>query len=118
MGGPPLDAASLRRGALLLVDSTPIIYTLEAYPTFAERYKLLFAPHAAGELSLAATTITIAEVLTGPLGAGEEALTKRYRAVLQSWQVVEFTADIAETATRLCAKLKLKLPDATAGVAI
>ena len=50
--------------------------------------------------------------MTGPLGAGEKALAKRYRAVLESWQVVELTADIAETAARLRAKLKLKLPDA------
>ena len=108
----PLDAATLPRGALLLVDSVPIIYALEAHPKFAARYKLMFARHAAVELSLAATTITIAEVLIGPLGAGEEALAKRYRAVLESWQVVELTVDIAETAARLRAKMKLKLPDA------
>ena len=108
----PLDAAELPQGALLLVDSAPIIYTLEAHPKFAARYKLMFARHAAGELSLAVTTITIAAVLTGPLGVGEEALAKRYRAVLESWQVVELTADIAETAARLRVKLKLKLPDA------
>ena len=97
---------------LLLVDSAPIIYTLEAHPKYAERYKPLFARHAAGELSLAVTTITIAEVLTGPLGAGEEALAKRYRAVLESWQVVELTTDIAETAARFRVKHKMKLPDA------
>ena len=108
----PLDAAELPRGALLLVDSAPIIYTLEAHPKFAARYELMFTRHASGELLLAVTTITIAEVLTGPLAAGEEALVKRYRTVLESWQVVELTADIAETAARLRAKLKLKLPDA------
>ena len=108
----PLDAEALPRGALLLVDSAPIIYTLEAHPKFAGRYKSMFARHAAGELLLAETTITIAEVLTGPLGAGEEALAKRYRAVMESWQVVELSADIAETAARLRGKLKLKLPDA------
>ena len=97
---------------LTRADSAPIIYTLEAHPKFAARYKLMFARHAAGELSLAVTTITIADVLSGPLGAGEEALAKRYRAVLESWQVVELTADIAETAARLRAKLKLKLADA------
>ena len=107
-----LDATTLPRGVLLLVDSAPIIYTLEAHPKFAERYKLMFARHAAGEFSLAVTTNTIAEVLTGPLGAGEEALVKRYRAVLESWQVVELTADIAESAARLRANLKLKLPEA------
>ena len=46
------------------------------------------------------------------LGAGEDALAKRYRAVLESWHVVELTADIAETAARLRARHKLKLPDA------
>ena len=93
-----LDAEALAQGALLLVDSAPIIYTLEAHPKFASRYKPMFARHAAGELLLAVTTITIAEVLTGPLGAGEEALAKRYRAVMESWRVVELTADIAEAA--------------------
>ena len=107
-----LDAGTLPKGAMLLVDSAPIIYTLEAHPKFAARYELMFARHAAGELLLAVTTITIAEVLTGPLSAGEEALVKRYRSVLESWQVVELTTDIAETAARLRAKLKLKLPDA------
>ena len=108
----PLDAEALPNGALLLVDSAPIIYTLEAHPKFASRYALMFERHAAGDLSLALTTITIAEVLTGPLSAGEEALAKRYRAVMESWRVVELSADIAETAARLRGKLKLKLPDA------
>lgn len=56
--------------------------------------------------------MTIAEVLAGPLGAGEEALAKRYRAVMESWQVVNLTADIAESAARFRARLKLRLPDA------
>jgi predicted nucleic acid-binding protein len=32
--------------------------------------------------------------------------------VLESWQVIELTADIAESAARLWATLKIKLPDA------
>jgi len=39
-------------------------------------------------------------------------LVKRYRAVLESWQVVELSADIAESAARLRASLNIKLPDA------
>lgn len=38
-----------------------------------------------GNLQLAVTDITLAEVLAGPLRAGNEALAKRYRAVLESW---------------------------------
>ncbi len=108
----PLDAATLPEGALLLVDSAPIIYTLEANTGFALRFLPLFERHARGELVLAVTTVTIAEVLTGPLGAGEEALARRYRATLETWQVVDFSTDIAESAARLRATYRLKLPDA------
>ncbi len=107
-----LSAASLPVGALLLVDTAPIIYTLEAHDRLAERFAPLFQRHAAGELVLAVTTVTVAEVLTGPLKAGEEALAKRYRALLESWQVVELTSDIAESAARLRGQYGLKLPDA------
>jgi predicted nucleic acid-binding protein len=107
-----LNAAALPAGALLLVDSAPIIYTLEAHQRFAAHFAPMFERHASGELSLAVTTITIAEVLTGPLKAGEEALARRYRAVLDAWQVVDFTSDIAESAARLRGQYGLKLPDA------
>lgn len=107
-----LNAATLPAGALLLVDSAPIIYTLEAHERFAECFAPMFQRHADGELLLAVTTITIAEVLTGPLRAGEEALAKRYRAALDAWQVVELTSEIAECAARLRGQYGLKLPDA------
>ena len=108
----PLDVAALADGAIVLVDSAPIIYILEAHARFAVRFAPMFQRHADGEIVLAVTTVTIAEVLTGPLKAGEEALAKRYRAVLEAWQVVDFTCDIAESAARLRGKYGLKLPDA------
>lgn len=108
----PLDAGALPEGALVLVDSAPIIYVLEGNPRLAARFQPLFDRHARGEIAFAVSTITIAEVLAGPLGAGDEALAKRYRAVLESWQVVELSADIAESAARLRVSLKMKLPDA------
>jgi predicted nucleic acid-binding protein len=108
----PLDAGAMPDGALVLVDSAPIIYTLEANAKYAGRFALLFERHASGEIALAITTVTIAEVLTGPLRVGEEALAKRYRAVLEAWQVVDLTCDIAESAARLRGKYGLRLPDA------
>lgn len=107
-----LDAAALPEGSLVLVDSAPIIYTLEENKQFAQHFAPLFQRHADGEIVLAITTVTIAEVLAGPLREGEEALARRYRAVLESWQVVDFTCDIAESAARLRSKYNLKLPDA------
>lgn len=107
-----LDAAALPEGALLLVDSAPIIYLLEANETFAEHFAPMFQRHEQGEIVLAVTTVTIAEVLKGPLRLGEEALAKRYRTVLETWQVVDFTSAIAESAARLRGRYGLKLPDA------
>lgn len=75
----------------MLVDSAPIIYVLEGHPRFAARFSPLFQRHAEGRLRLAVTTVTLAEVLTGPLRAGEETLARSFRAVLESWQVVELT---------------------------
>ena len=108
----PIDGATLEHGALVLVDTAPIVYVLEGHPTFARRFQPVFDRHARGELAFAVTTVTIAEVLTGPLGRGDEPLAKRYRGLLESWMVVELTADIAESAARLRAGSRLKLPDA------
>lgn len=107
-----LSLAGLPNHALLLVDTAPIIYQLEGHPQYAARFRAVFEAHAAGKVLFATTTITLAEVLTGPLRAGNEALARRYRGLLQSWQLIDLDADIAETAARLRATLRLKLPDA------
>jgi predicted nucleic acid-binding protein len=108
----PLDLSVLPDGVLLLIDTPPIIYTLEGHPRFGPRFRPLFDAHADGKFRFAVTTVTVAEVLTGPLSAGEEALTRRYRAILESWRLVPLDAEIAEGAARLRAAYRLKLADA------
>jgi len=108
----PLKFGDLPEEALLLVDSSPIIYVLEDHPQFASRFAPLFAAHAVGRLRFAVTTITVAEVLVGPLRAGDDALAQRYRAILESWQPVALDRDIAASAARLRASLRLGLADA------
>src|ERR1700745_3926497 len=103
----PLDLGELPEDALLLIDSAPIIYFIEGHPRFGPRFRPLFEAHGAGHLRFAVTTITIAEVLTGPLQAADEALARRYRAILQSWQPIALDVDIAESAARLRASLRL-----------
>lgn len=88
------------------------VYALDAHPTLAERFLPVFERQSRGELSFAVTTVTLAEVLAGPISAGDEALVRRYRRVLSSWRLVELDADIAESAARLRIALRLKLPDA------
>lgn len=107
-----LGLEALEEGALVLVDTAPIIYVLEGHERLAPRFQPLFARHESGTLRLAVSTVTLSEVLAGPLAAGEEAIARRYRAVLESWGVVDLTADIAEQAARIRAQYRLKLPGA------
>lgn len=108
----PVDLEGLPENALLLIDSAPIIYVLEGHPELAAVFRPVFAAHDDGLVRLAVATVTLAEVLTGPLSAGDEVLTERYRATLKSWFVVDLDAEIAESAARLRAACKLKLADA------
>src|SRR5215471_6858497 len=114
----PLDLGELPEDALVLIDSAPIIYFLEGHPKFGPRFKPLFEAHGAGQLRFAVTTITIAEVLTGPLQAADDALARRYRAILESWQPIALDLDIAESAARLRASLRLKLADAVQAASV
>ncbi|MGH7124519.1 MAG: type II toxin-antitoxin system VapC family toxin [Stellaceae bacterium] len=88
------------------------MYVLENHNRFGSRFKPLFDAHDAGDLRFAVTTITVVEVLTGPQRAGDDALARRYRATLETWQPVPLDMEIAESAARLRASLGLKLADA------
>jgi predicted nucleic acid-binding protein len=108
----PVAFGDIPEGAVILMDSPPIIYVLEGHPLFAPRFRPLFEAQAAGRLRFAVTTITVAEVLTGPLKSADEPLARRYRTILESWQLITLTVDIAESAARLRASLRMKLADA------
>lgn len=107
-----IESANIEDGAFLLIDTAPIVYILERHPRLASRFEALFERHARGEVLFAVTTIGIAEVLSGPIASGNEILTRSYRGLLETWHVVELTADIAESAARLRAAYRLRLPDA------
>src|SRR6185437_6668156 len=108
----PVSLEGLPENALLLIDSAPIIYVLEEHPELAVVFKPVFEAHDERLVRLAVTTVTLAEVLTGPLSARDEVLAERYRATLKSWFVVDLDAEVAESAARLRAACKLKLADA------
>ena len=99
-------------GATVLVDTAPWIYLLQDHSEFAPRFEGLFAEAEEGRIELALSTITLAEILTGPYKAGEVALAKRYEKALNSYQVLPFSAAVATQAAQLRAQYGLKLPDA------
>jgi predicted nucleic acid-binding protein len=108
----PISLEGLPESALLLIDSAPIIHVLEDHSGLAGVFKPVFEAHHKGRVRLAVTTVTLAEVLTGPLSAHNEALAERYRATLKSWFVVDLDAEVAESAARLRAACRLQLVDA------
>lgn len=102
----------LTEGARVTIDSAPLIYFLEGHRTFKPLYAPLFQAEAEGQLEIVISTIAVAEVMTGPLRSGDEALANRYRRALSQWEVVPLDIDLAALAARLRASHKLKLPDA------
>lgn len=110
---PPARWGGLAEGATVLVDTAPFIYLLEDHPVFLPRFLGLFEAAERGEVRLALSVITLAEILTGPHKAGLPDLAKRYETALASrHSVVPVTAPIAGLAAQLRARYRLKLPDA------
>jgi len=102
----------LSEGATVLVDTAPWIYLLEDHAEFAPRFLGLFEAAERGQIQLALSTVTLAEVLTGPYKAGQTALAKRYETALSAYQVVPLSAAVASLAAQLRVQYRLKLPDA------
>jgi predicted nucleic acid-binding protein len=104
--------AGLPPGSRIFVDTAPLIYLLESHPVLADRFVGLFEAAAEGRLSIVISTITIAEVLTGPCKAGQTALAHRYEKALCEYEVVGVSVTVATLAARLRARYRLRLPDA------
>ena len=104
--------AGLPQGATVMVDTAPFIYVLESHPQFADQFVGLFEAAASSDLVIALSTITLAEVLTGPFKAGQTALAKRYEKTLSLYRVIPVSTPIAALAAQLRAQYRLKLPDA------
>ncbi len=102
----------LKANDLVLVDSAPLIYLLDGHPQFSSLFEGLFMAFEAGQLRIAISTITVAEVLAGPFKNGQEVLAKRYEKALSSFEVVTVSQDIAVSASRLRISCRLKLMDA------
>jgi predicted nucleic acid-binding protein len=103
---------SLADGATVLVDTAPFIYVLEDHPELAPRFSGLFEAAESGQVRVALSTVTLAEVLTGPYRAGQPALAKRFEKALSVYELVPLSAGIAQLAAQLRAQYRLKLPDA------
>jgi predicted nucleic acid-binding protein len=107
-------ASEIPDGAAVLVDTNPIIYLLEGH-RLAARFEPIFEDIERGRIRAVVTPITLAEVVTGPLRSGKDALAERYRrAITQGtgFSVCDLDTEVAMLAARLRLRHRLKLPDA------
>ena len=102
----------LQEDDLVIVDTAPLIYLLEDHPKYASLFEGLFEAADRGHLRVAISTISVAELLVGPLKHGQDALAKRYEKALAGFDIVPVSTEIAVTAARLRAASGLRLPDA------
>lgn len=110
-----LDIETLPRRGRILIDSAPIVYFLEDHPEFGPRFADVFGRAEAGNYELVISTVSLAEVLTGPLRMGNEQLADHYREALTApptWLVADLTPEIAHRAARIRSRTRLRLPDA------
>ncbi len=110
-----MTVEGIPQGGLVVIDSAPIIYYLENHPLFADRFAPFFEAAENGELAIAISAITLAEVLAGPLQRGDELLAGRYEHALTAaagWQLVPVSQQIAVQAARFRTVYRMRLPDA------
>lgn len=111
----PLNLEALPPDSLIAIDSAPLIYWLEEHPRWGGAYAGLLEGIAEGRWRGQISTVTLAEVVTGPLAQGREQLAERYAAILSdpaNLALVSLTPAIAMGAARLRARYRLRLPDA------
>jgi len=97
------------------LDTAPVIYFVEAHPKYDARVTDVFQRIGEGRMSGATSLITLTEVLTQPIAAGNGKLQEEYRDLLlnsKNFQSLQIDETIAEDAARLRARYNLRTPDA------
>lgn len=106
--------STLRAGPLAL-DTAIFIYFMEEHPRYLPVVDPLFAAVDRGELAIVTSAITLLETLVVPLRSGNEALAKRYEALLtrsRGLLLVPLELELLRAAAHLRALTSLKAPDA------
>jgi predicted nucleic acid-binding protein len=101
--------------ARLGLDTAPIIYFVEAHPSYDARMTAVFRRVAAGAITAYTSVISLCEVLIQPFRQGEADLVREYRDLLlrgEHFQTLAIDPTTAERAADLRARHNLRTPDA------
>ena len=99
----------------LAFDTSPIIYFVEANPSYDQLVSDIFSRVADGEVEGWTSVVSLSEVLVQPFVSGRKDLQEAYRELLlksSNFQTGPISATVAENAARMRASYGLRLPDA------
>ncbi len=102
-------------GQIVGLDTAPLIYFIEKYPTYLDIVRPFFQAISRGEVKAVTSVVTLIEVLVHPLRCGDAGLAERYRDLLlnaEGLTTVAFSTEAAQEAARLRAIHNLRTPDA------
>jgi predicted nucleic acid-binding protein len=97
------------------IDTTPIIYFIEAHPRYEPIVTPIFKLVADRGLIGITSAITLTEVLVQPFISANIRLQQEYRDILlysANFEIVPIDVNIAEQAAELRARYRLRTPDA------
>jgi predicted nucleic acid-binding protein len=105
---------SLPSSAIVYVDTSIIIYTVEANPIYYSLLQPLWLKFQIGEIELVTSELTLMETLVLPLRNANTTLVNDYEQLLLSSeiQLVPITRPVLRNAANLRATTNLKTPDA------
>lgn len=106
---------ALRNVSLLAFDTAPIIYFVEANPTYDHLVTTIFERIESGEIIGITSVISLCEVLIYPIRNRNLILKQKYFDILQNspnFFTKSINSNIAETAAGLRANYNLRTPDA------
>ena len=102
------------RGAVVGLDTAPLIYLIEENPTYLPMVRPFFEALDRGEFRVTTSILTLTEVLVHPMRQGDLELAGQYRRILlQAAHVttVPVSEAIAEGAAQIRAHHGLRTPD-------
>ncbi len=88
----------------IFIDTAPVIYYIEAHSQFGQLAREAVDSFQSGRLNAFSSVITLAEVLSKPIEAGDEKLARKFAEFLKhgrNLSLIEISTNVAEKAGKL-----------------
>ncbi len=108
-------SAALHQKQKILLDTAPLIYLVEANPSYIDIVVAIFALIDSGQLLSITTPISLAECLVHPILQMDHSLVNTYISQItrgKNSTFISIGSEVAYEAATLRAKYKIQLPDA------